>query len=79
MHEEHWAQYCQGIIKIYYLEEKINMDVSVETRLNESVYPKGHFRFFDKLKNGIQNSILRFCFYFNKEDEIQITDNHFHV
>ena len=27
------------------------------------------FRFFDKLKNEIQNSILRFCFYFNKEDE----------
>ena len=37
------------------------------------------FRFFDKLKNEIQNSILRFCFYFNKEDEIQITDYHFHV
>ena len=35
--------------------------------------------FFDKLKNEIQNSILRFCFYFNKEDEIQITDYHFHV
>ena len=37
------------------------------------------FHFFDKLKNEIQNSILRFCFYFNKEDEIQITDYHFHV
>ena len=37
------------------------------------------FRFFDKLKNKIQNSMLRFCFYFNKEDEIQITDYHFHV
>ena len=35
--------------------------------------------FFDKLKNEIQNSILRFCFYFNKEDEIQITDYHFNV
>ena len=32
------------------------------------------FRFFDKLKNEIQNSVLRFCFYFNKEDEIQITE-----
>ena len=28
-------------------------------------------RFLDKSKNEIQNSILRFCFYFNKEDEIQ--------
>ena len=37
------------------------------------------FRFFDKLKNEIRNSILRFWFYFNKEDEIQITDYHFHV
>ena len=36
-------------------------------------------RFFGKLKNEIQSSILRFCFYFNKEDEIQITDYHFHV
>ena len=41
--------------------------------------PKVPFRFFDKLKNEIQSSILRFCFYFNKEDEIQITDYHFHV
>ena len=37
------------------------------------------FRFFDKLKNEIQNPILRFCFYFNKEDDIQITDCHFRV
>ena len=41
--------------------------------------PKVPFRFFDKLKKEIQNSILRFCFYFNKEDEIQITDYHFNV
>ena len=41
--------------------------------------PKVSFRFFDKLKNEIQSSVLRFCFYFNKEDEIQITDHHFHV
>ena len=41
--------------------------------------PKVPFRVFDKLKNEIQNSTLRFCFYFNKEDEIQITDYHFHV
>ena len=47
----------------------------------QSVYPKCHFVgvFFDKLKNEIQNSILRFRFYFNKEDEIQITDYHFDV
>ena len=41
--------------------------------------PKLPFRFFDKLKNEIKKSIFRFCFYFNKEDEIQTTDNHFHV
>ena len=41
--------------------------------------PKVQFRFFDKLKNEIKKSILRFCFYFNKEDEIQTTDYHFHV
>ena len=40
---------------------------------------QGANRFFNKLKNEIQNSILRFCFNFNKEDEIQITDYHFHV
>ena len=37
------------------------------------------FRFFDKSKNEIQYSILRFCFCFNKEEEIQVTDYHFHV
>ena len=41
--------------------------------------PKVPFRLFDKLKNEIKNSILRFWFYFNKKDEIQIIDNHFHV
>ena len=41
--------------------------------------PKRPFRFSDKLKNKIQNSILRFYFYFHKEHEIQITDYHFHV
>ena len=41
---------------------------------SETVYPKCHFCFFDKLKNEIQNFILRF--YFNKEDEMQITDIH---
>ena len=28
------------------------------------------FRVFDKLKNEVQSSILRFCFYVNKKDEI---------
>ena len=37
--------------------------------------PKVPFCFFDKLKNKIQNFILRFCFYFTKEDDIQIIDN----
>ena len=41
--------------------------------------PKVPFRVFDQLKNGIQNSILRFCFYFNKKDKIQIIDYDFHV
>ena len=41
--------------------------------------PKVPFRVFDQLKNEIQNSILRFCFYFNKKDEIQIIDYDFHV
>ena len=41
--------------------------------------PKVPFRVFDQLKNEIQNSILRFCFYFNKKDEIQIIHYHFHV
>ena len=41
--------------------------------------PKVPFRVFDQLKNEIQNSKLRFCFYFNKKDEIQIIDYHFHV
>ena len=40
--------------------------------------PKVLVGLFDKLKNEIQNSI-RFCFYFNKEDKIHITDYHFHV
>ena len=33
----------------------------------------------DKLKKEIQNCILIFYFYFNKTDEIQIIDYHFHV
>ena len=41
--------------------------------------PKVPFRFFDKLKHEIKKSILRLCFYFNKKDEIQITDYHFNV
>ena len=47
--------------------------------INSIRAPKVPFRFFGKLKNEIQNSLLTFCFYFNKEDEIQITNYHFHV
>ena len=36
--------------------------------------PKVPFRVFGKLKSEILDSILRFCFYFNREDKIQITD-----
>ena len=36
-------------------------------------------RVFDKLKNEIQNFMLRFCFYFNTKNEIEIIDCHFHV
>ena len=39
--------------------------------------PKVPFRVFDKLKNEIQNSKLRFCFYFNTKNKIQITDHHY--
>ena len=41
--------------------------------------PKVPFRIFDKLKNEIQNSILRFCFHVNTKSEIQIINCHFHV
>ena len=37
------------------------------------------FRVFDKLKNGIQNFVLRFGFYFNMKNEFHITDYCFHV
>ena len=38
--------------------------------------PKVQFRDFDKLKNKIQNSILRFSFYLIMKNEIQIVDYH---
>ena len=41
--------------------------------------PKVPFRVFDKLKNEIQNFIVRFCFYLNMKNEIKIFDCHFHV
>ena len=40
--------------------------------------PKVPFRVFEKLKNEIQNFILRFYFYLIMKNEIQITDFHFH-
>ena len=45
----------------------------------EKLVPKVPFWVFDKLKNEIQNFMARFCFYFNMEKEIQITDYYFHV
>ena len=41
--------------------------------------PKVPFRVFHKLKNEIQNFIVRFCFCLNMKNEIQIFDYHFHV
>ena len=37
------------------------------------------FPIFDKLKNEIQKFMIRFCFYLNKKNEIQIIDYYFHV
>ena len=39
--------------------------------------PKAPFRIFDKLKNEIQKFIIRFCFYLNMKNGIQIIDNYF--
>ena len=41
--------------------------------------PKVPFPVFDKLKNEIENFIVRFCFYLNMKNETQIFDYHFHV
>ena len=41
--------------------------------------PKVLFSIFDKLKKEIQNFILRFCFYLNKKNEIQIVDYNYKV
>ena len=43
--------------------------------------PKVPFRVFDKLKKSqkIQNFILRFCFYLNMRNEIQIFNYYFLV
>ena len=37
------------------------------------------FHVFDKLKNKIQNFILRFCFYIKMKNEVQIIGYYFHV
>ena len=37
------------------------------------------FRVFDKLKKEFQKFMIRFCFYLNRENEIQIIDYYFHV
>ena len=41
--------------------------------------PKVRFRVFHRLKNEIQNFIVRFCFCLNMKNEIQIFYYHFHV
>ena len=41
--------------------------------------PKVHFGIFGKLKNQIQNFILRFCFQLNMKNEIQINDHYFRI
>ena len=41
--------------------------------------PKVPFHVFKKLENKIQKFIVRFCFYLNMKNEIQIFDNHYHV
>ena len=41
--------------------------------------PNVPFRVFDKLKNEIQEFIIRFCFYHNMKKQIQIIDYYFHV
>ena len=41
--------------------------------------PKVPFHVFDKLKNEIQKFIIKFCFYHNMKNEIQIIDYYFHV
>ena len=41
--------------------------------------PKEPFHIFDKLKNEIQKFIIRFCFYLNMKNGIQIIDYYFHV
>ena len=41
--------------------------------------PKVLFRVFDTLKNEIQKFMIRFCFYLNMKNKIQITDYYFHV
>ena len=41
--------------------------------------PKVPLRIFDKLKNEIKKFIIRFCFYNNMKNEIQIIGYYFHV
>ena len=48
--------------------------------VSESIrVPEVTFRVFDKLKNELQKFMIRFCFYLNMKNEIQITDHYFHV
>ena len=41
--------------------------------------PKVPFHVFNKVKNGIQKFIIRFCFYLNMKNKIEIIDYYFQV
>ena len=56
------------------LLKKINMQRRCRIRTT-----KVPFHVFDKLKNEIQNFIVRFCFYLNMKNEIQIFYYYFRV
>ena len=59
---------------IFHSKQVFSTSASVSIRV-----PKVPFHVFDKLKNKIRNSILRFCFYLNAKNEIQVIDYHFHA
>ena len=52
---------------------------NIEALAEESLYPKCHFVFLLNWKTKAETLHLDFFRYFNKKDEIQIIDYHFHV
>ena len=70
----------KGFIKKVLLKfSEARTSINRVTGTGEPVYPKCHFVFLINWKTKFKNPILRFCFCFNKKDEIQIIDCHFHV